>query len=220
MESLQELARANTNVVVVDAHPIWREGIRSAISSDKDIEVILESDKETEVRRAIASGAVDLVILDLDIPGGNGLEMLRQIKSLNSDVPVLILTSLAEELYGVEALKEGAAGYLTKGCTPEELLSAVGKIRDGKKYISEQLAQRLAGYVESGGKALPHERLTMREFQVMLMLGQGMSANEVSDKLSLSYSTVATHKHRILSKMGLESVAQIVRYVSTEGLAK
>lgn len=209
-----------THVLIVDAFPIWREGIKRTIAANAEFEVVLESVEEGEVRSAVSIGSVDLAILDLDIPGGDGLEMLRMIKGLNADLPVLILSSLAEELYGVVALKEGAAGYLNKECTPEELLTAVEKVRKGKKYISEQLAQRLARYVESGDKALPHERLTMREFQVMLMLGQGMSPKEVSDKLSLSYTTVTTHKSRILDKMELESVAQIVRYVSTEGLAK
>ncbi len=209
-----------TNVVIVDPFPIWREGIRSTISANKDFRIILESVEAAEVRPVVESGAADLAILALSIPGGDGLEMLRLIKSTDPNFPVLVLTSLAEELYGVMALKEGAAGYLMKECTQEELLAALEKVREGKQYISEHLAQRLARYVRSGGKTLPHERLTMREFQVMLMLGQGMSPREVSDKLSLSYSTVTTHKNRILSKMELGSVAQIVKYVSAEGLAK
>lgn len=209
-----------THVMLVDAFPIWRQGIRSTISIQKDFEVILESVEEHEIRSVISRGDADIVILDLDIPGGNGMDLLRFIKDLDRDLPVLILSALTEDVYGVIALKEGASGYLTKGCTPEQLLTAVRKVCQGKKYISDQLAQRLARYIQSGDQALPHERLTMRQFQVMLMLGQGMTPKEVSEKLSLSYTTVTTHKSRILSKMELESVAQIVKYVSAEGLAK
>lgn len=209
-----------TNVIIVDAFPVWREGIKGTIVAEGDIRFVLESTDHGKVRSAVASGSIGLVILDLDIPGGDGFEMLRLVKDTGPDVPVLIFSGFPEELYGVRALKEGAAGYLTKDCTPEELVLAVRKVKQGKKYISDQLAQRLAKYVESGDKALPHERLTMRQFQVMLMLGQGMSPKEVAEKLSLSYTTVTTHKSRILSKMELDSVAQIVKYISTEDLGK
>lgn len=209
-----------TNVIIIDAFPVWREGIKGTIAAGKDIRIILESVDHGELRSAVSGGTADLVILDLDIPGGDGFELLRLVKDACSDVPVLIFSEFPEELYGVRALKEGAAGYLTKECTPQELLTAVRKVIDGKKYISDQLAQKLAKYVENGDKALPHERLTMRQFQVMLMLGQGMSPKEVAEKLSLSYTTVTTHKSRILSKMELGSVAQIVKYLSTEDLGK
>lgn len=209
-----------TNVVIIDVFPVWREGIKGTILADKDVRIILESVDRSKLRSTISSGAADLAILDLDIPGGDGFEMLRLIRDADQDLPVLIFSEFPEELYGVRALREGAAGYLPKSCTPEELLMAVERIREGKKYISDRLAQRLAKYVEIGDKALPHERLTMRQFQVMLMLGQGMSPKEVAEKLSLSYTTVNTHKSRILSKMELNSVAQIAKYLSTEDLGK
>lgn len=207
-------------VMILDAFPVWREGIKSILCTDHEFEITLESTEESLVRSDLANGTSDLAILDLDIPGGDGFDMLRIIKTSESCVPVLIFSGLAEELYGVRALKEGAAGYLMKSCSQSELLTAIRKIGEGKRYISDRLAQRLANFIESGDKSLPHERLTMREFQVMLMLGQGMSPKEVADKLSLSYTTVTTHKSRILDKMELDSVAQIVRYVSTEGLTK
>ncbi len=205
-------------VLIVDAFPIWRDGVRAVMSAGKSIETIIETVEQNQIRSIIEKRGVDLVILDLNIPGGDGLEILRMIKRLDWELPVLVVSALREELYGVIALKEGAAGYLTKRCTSEELLSAIRTVIAGKRYVSDQLTQRLAQYIQNGAKAMPHERLTMREFQVMLMLGQGMSLKDVSDKLSLSYTTVATHKSRILIKMELESVAQIVRYVTTQGL--
>lgn len=217
-ESSQELGKTMQRVLIVDAFPIWRDGVRAVISAGKNFDTIIETVEEAQIRSVIEKRGVDLVILDLNIPGGDGLEILRMIKRLDWDLPVLVVSALREELYGVIALKEGAAGYLTKRCTSEELLCAVKMVAAGKKYVSEQLTQRLAKYIQSGNKVLPHERLTMREFQVMLMLGQGMSLKDVSDKLSLSYTTVATHKSRILIKMELQSVAQIVRYVTVQGL--
>ncbi len=207
-------------VMILDAFPVWREGIKSILCTDHEFEVTLETPDESLVRAELARRNSDLAILDLDIPGGDGFEILRLIRTSESYVPVLIFSALAEELYGVRALKEGASGYLVKSCSRLELLNAIRKVGEGKKYISDRLAQRLANFVENGEKSLPHERLTMREFQVMLMLGQGMSPKEVADKLSLSYTTVTTHKSKILDKMELDSVAQIIRYVSTEGLTK
>lgn len=208
------------NVVIVNAVPLSRKGIRDTLIEDKNISVVLESIEESEIRQIISKGKVDLVVLDLAIPGRDGLEILRMIKTTDPEIPVLVVTSLPEELYGVAALKNGAAGYIANESEVEEISSAVKKVLAGKRYISAGLAERLAEFVENGGKNLPHERLTMREFQVMLMIGQGMSVGEISEKLSLSYSTVATHRQRILTKMGLASTAQVVRYVSTQGMLR
>jgi len=209
-----------TKVLIVDAFPVWREGLKNIICANKNIEVVLESVDVVSIRSLLVNGEINFAILDLEIPGGDGFEMLRLLKTMNPALPILVLSALPEDLYGVRALKEGAAGYLTKECTPEDLIMAMDKIRSGRKYISEQLAQKLASYLENGVRARPHERLTTREFQVMMMLGQGMTIKEVSDKLSLSYTTVTTHKNRILSKMELCSLAQIVRYVAMEQLAR
>ncbi len=208
------------NVIIVNAFPVARKGIKDSLCRNKSISVILESTEESEIRETLLKEKVDLVILDPDIPRGNGFEVLRMIKTTVPEIPVLILTSLAEEHYGVTAFKDGASGYLSTESEIEELTFAAERLLTGKRYVSQKLAERLAEFVETGGKSLPHERLTMREFQVMLMLGQGLSTNEISEKLSLSYSTVATHRQRILTKMGLASVAQVVRYVSTEGLLR
>ncbi len=208
------------NVVIVNAFPVSRKGIRDTLCKSKNISVILESVEEMEIRQTIMKEKVDLLVLDPEIPKGNGFEILRMVKTMTPEIPVLILTSLPEEHYGVTAFKDGAAGFLSIESEIEEICLAAERLLAGKRYVSQRLAERLAEFVETGGKHLPHERLTMREFQVMLMLGQGLSTNEISDKLSLSYSTVATHKQRILTKMGLASVAQVVRYVSTEGLLR
>ncbi len=207
-------------VLLVDAFPIWREGIKDSLTGGLDLEIVLESTDRGAIHSAVSKGEIGLVIMDLNIPGEDGFELLHMIRLADGDIPVLIFSTLAEETYGVKAIKEGAAGFLTKACSIHDLRTAVQKILSGKKYISEQLAQRLAGYIESGDKALPHDRLTTREFQVMLMIGQGMSLKEVADKLSLSYATIATHKSKILKKMELGSVAQVVKYVSNEGLSK
>lgn len=220
MESIQELKNRTTNVLIVDAFPVWREGIKSVISSNENVEIVLETVDVASIRSAVTNGLVNFAIIDLEVPKGDGFEMLRLLRNLNSHLPVLVISALPEGIYGLRALKEGAAGYLTKDCTPEELTNAVEKIRTGRKYISDQLAQKLASHLEGGARSLPHERLTTREFEVMLMLGQGMSVKEVSDKLSLSYTTITTHKNKILSKMELCSLAQIVRYVAVEKLVK
>jgi DNA-binding NarL/FixJ family response regulator len=214
----EDLAMAK--VIIVNAFPVLRKGVKDILSENENVSVVLESVEESEVRRTILKEKVDLVVMDLEIPGNDGLGMLRMIKTTDPAVPVLVLTALPEELYGVAAFKHGADAYLSNESGTEELILAVQKLMGGRRYITPHLAERLAEFVENGGQNLPHERLTKREFQVMLMLGRGMSINDISEELCLSYWTVATYKRRTLTKMGLDSVAQLMRYVLTEGMMK
>ncbi len=208
------------NILLIDAFPLWREGAKHAIAQKKEMHVAAETTEVQAIRSAVATASVNLVLLDLDIPGGDGFELLRLVKTLSADIPVLILSGLSEDTFGVRALREGAAGFLKKDCTPEELVTAIEKVHSGQKYISPSMTQKIASYLDSGIQKMPHERLTTREFQIMLMIGKGMTLKEVSERLSLSYTTITTHKNRILSKMGLRSCAQIVWYVAEEKLIK
>lgn len=208
------------DILLVDAFPLWREGAKKAISGENGTKVAIETTEIPVIRSALTNKTANFVLLDLDLPTGDGFEILKMIKGLSPEIPVLILSSLPEESFGVRALREGASGYLTKDCTAEELISAVKKTFSGLKYISPSLAQELATYLDRGLQKLPHERLTTREFEIMLMIGKGMTLKEVSEQLSLSYTTITTHKNRILSKMGLHSCAQIVWYVAEGKLSK
>ncbi len=207
-----------TRLLVIDAFPIWREGIKAVLSGDRDIEFLLEFPDAGNVQEKVMNHGADLAVLDVEVPMGDGFEILNLLRRLDDSLPILVFTRFPENLYGVRALKEGAAGYLTKAATSQELVKAVDMIRAGRKYISDGLSQRLASYVQGGKNLLPHDRLSSREFEVMLLLAEGMTPKEVSDKLSLSYTTVTAHKIHILSKMGLRSLSELTKYVITEKL--
>ena len=207
-------------VLVADDHAVVRRGVVQILAESPHIVVAGEASCGSEVLRAIRENDYDIVLLDIAMPGGSGLEVLKELQSLKPDVQVLILSMYPEKQYALRALKAGAAGYLTKDSAPDELIDAIDRISQGDKYITRSLAQEMAS--ELGGKAGKelHEALSDREYQVMRLLAAGKSVSEIATQLSLSVKTVSTYRTRILEKLDLKTTAEIMHYALERGLVE
>ena len=199
-------------VLVVDDHPIVREGLKQILSDTEDILVVDEADCGQAVLECTAKSNFDVVLLDISMPGRDGLEVLRDLKQLKPRLPVLILSMYPEEHYAVRVLRGGASGYLTKSSAPDELISAIRKVASGRKYISATLAERLTYELDRDASKPLHEILSDREYQVMHMLSTGKSVKDIAFELGLSVKTVSTYRSRILEKMNMKNNAEIVLY--------
>jgi DNA-binding NarL/FixJ family response regulator len=162
----------------------------------------------------------DLVLLDINMPGRNGLEVLAEAKRLRPKTPVLVLTAYPEEQFALRAFKVGASGYLTKQSATDELVTAVQRILAGSKYVTASLAERLAASLGAGGDQAPHEALSNRELQVLRLIAVGKSIKETAAELALSEKTVATYRTRISEKAGLKTNVEIARYALKHGLVE
>ena len=207
-------------VLVADDHAVVRRGVVQILAESPHIVVAGEASCGSEVLRAVRENDYDIVLLDIAMPGGSGLEVLKELQSLKPDVQVLILSMYPEKQYALRALKAGAAGYLTKDSAPDELIEAIERISQGNKYITRSLAQEMAS--ELGGKAGKelHEALSDREYQVMRLLAAGKSVSEIATQLSLSVKTVSTYRTRILEKLNLKTTAEIMHYALARGLVE
>ncbi len=199
-------------VLIADDHDIVRQGMKRVFSRTSDIEVTGEARTGQEALEKIWAENFDVVILDISLPGRNGLEILRQIKSHQPKLPVLVLSMYPEEQYAVRVLRGGAAAYLTKESDKAELIEAIRWIAKGKKYITPALAERLADELKSAADKAPHERLSDREYHLLCMIAKGKTTKEIAEELSLSIKTVGTHRARILEKMGMKSNAELTHY--------
>jgi two-component system invasion response regulator UvrY len=199
-------------VLIADDHAVVRKGLHQIISETGDIIVAGEAINGTEVLDMVASRAFDVVLLDISMPGMNGIDVLRILKRDFPSVPVLILTMFPEEQFATRALQAGASGYMTKESAPTELVQALRKVAGGGKYISSSLAEHLAGFVDSTALRPPHEKLSDREFEVLRRIASGRTVSEVADELGLSVKTVSTYRSRIMDKLQLKSTVEIIRY--------
>jgi len=207
-------------IAIADDHPIVREGLRRIATEDASISVVGEATTGAELLRLLGTTAVDVVLLDVSMPGAKFVENLRELRQRHPTVKVLVLSAHPEDQWATRALQGGAAGYLTKDHSPDQLVNAIHKVARGGKYVSETMAERLAGMVDGGMTRAPHEQLSDREFEVLRALGSGMMVKEVAAQLRLSAKTVSTYRARLLEKMGLKSKADLVRYVTAHELLK
>ena len=207
-------------LAIADDHPIVREGLRRIAVDDSGITVVGEAATAAELFRLLDAAAVDVVLLDVSMPGATFVETLIELRERHPTVRVLVLSVHPEDQWAMRALRAGAAGYLTKDRSPEQLVHAIRRVARGGKYVSETLAERLAGLVDNGKTRAPHERLSDREFEVLRALGSGMTVKDVAQQLNLSSKTVSTYRTRLLDKMGLASKADLVRYVVSHDLLK
>ena len=205
-------------VLIVDDHPLVRQGLGAALAKASDIKIVDEATDGDEAITKARSLKPDLMLLDIALPGKNGLQVLKQIRVEMPAIHVLILSAFPEKQYAVRCLANGAQGYLTKQSASEELIRAVRKVMGGGKYVSASLADLLAEEIGSDSSRLPHELLSDREFQVLCLLGEGQTLSQIAEILSVSVSTVNTHRARILEKMNLESTAQLIRYAVENNL--
>jgi DNA-binding NarL/FixJ family response regulator len=199
-------------VFVADDHPVVREGLKKIFAKTTHIVVADEARTGQEVLNKFEKNDYDLVLLDITMPGTSWLDVLKGLKKRKPHIPVVILSMHKEEEYIIRALKAGAAGYLTKESIMTELVKAVEKVNKGGKYISESIADRLIGYFDTGSDQPPHKALSDREYEVMIRLASGKTTREVADELFLSVNTVSTYRARILEKMKIKNVAELIRY--------
>ncbi|HPX50141.1 MAG TPA: response regulator transcription factor [Deltaproteobacteria bacterium] len=199
-------------VLIADDHPIVRTGLKQIIAEEPDIKIIGEASDGNEVLEFLRKEPCDLVLLDLAMPKRSGLEIISEIRQIRPNTAILVLSIYPEDQYAVRALRAGASGYLTKASAPNELIKAMRKVLNGGKYISMSLAEILASEIDQHTQQQPHERLSDREYQVMLMLAAGKTVTEVSRELNLSVKTISTYRARILEKMNMKNNAQMTFY--------
>ena len=199
-------------ILIADDHPVFRQGLRQILNETSDIVVTDEVSDGLEVIGMVRASRCDVVLLDISLPGMNGIDILKQLKKEQPGLPVLVLTMHPEEQYAIRALKAGASGYLTKESTPDELVTAIRKVSAGGKYISSSLAEKLAYELGGMNEKAPHETLSDREYQIMLLIASGKTVTEIAKTLSLSIKTVSTYRSRILEKMKMKSSAELTYY--------
>jgi len=203
-----------TRILVVDDHAIVRKGIGQILAETDDIIIADEARNGQEALEKVRDNDYDLVLLDISLPGPDGLEILKQLKNQRPTLAVLMLSMYPEEQYAVRALRSGASGYLTKESAPEELITAIRKVSSGGKFVSDSLAEKLADQLNSANPdRLPHELLSDREYQIMVMIAAGKTQMQIADELAISVKTVSTYRTRILKKMSVKSNAELTRYV-------
>jgi DNA-binding NarL/FixJ family response regulator len=200
-------------VLIADDHPILRRGLKSSLEETPDIRVTDEAQDGPTTMQKVQSGGFDVLLLDISMPGMSGIEILRRVHTDHPTVKVLVLSTHPERPYAVQCLRAGARAYLNKDSAPTELASAIRAVAEGKRYVSASLADQLANEVGSRPAPIPHLTLSDREYQVLRMIGRGMTVSGIAEELSLSVATVNTYRSRILEKMGMENNSQIIRYV-------
>jgi two-component system invasion response regulator UvrY len=207
-------------VLIADDHAVVLEGLKQILSETPDINVAAEATHGQEVLDKIRSTAVDVVVLDIAMPGRSGLDVLLHLKRERPNLPVLVLSIHPEDQYAVRVLKAGACGYLTKESAPDQLIAAIRKVVVGGKYVSSSLAEKLAFDLESDVDKPLHETLSDREYEVLCLIALGKTVKEIADKLSLSVKTISTYRSRILEKMKLKNNAELTHYVIRQGLVE
>jgi len=205
-------------VVIADDHPLVRAGLRQVLSDEPAIEVVGEAADGDETVAVLRTTEPDVVLLDITMPGAPFPGLLRLLRSAFPRIEVLIVTMHGEDQFAVRALKEGAAGYLTKQQPPEEVISAIKQIAGGGRYLTAAVAERAAAALDGNAPRLPHERVSRREYEVLCMIGLGKSVKQIATELGVSPKTVSTHRARLLRKMQLKTSAELIRYVLQYGL--
>jgi DNA-binding NarL/FixJ family response regulator len=199
-------------VLIADDHPIVRQGLIQILSSTDDIVVAGEATTSRELLQQMATIPHDIVLLDLTMPGEQGLDALKTMRQDFPQTPVLVLTMHSEDQFAVRSLRAGASGYLTKDSAPANLVGAIRRVVSGGRYISQRLAEHLAAHVGPETEKPVHERLSDREYQVLRLIAAGKSTREIATALALSIKTVSTYRSRILEKMEMRSAAELTAY--------
>jgi two-component system invasion response regulator UvrY len=206
-------------LLIADDHAIVREGLKRIAAECGDINVVDEAADAKDVLEKIGRTDVDVLLLDVSMPGPGFLETMRRIRTKNPKLPVLVLSVHPEEQYAIRTLRAGASGYLTKEYSPQELTKAIRQVFSGRKYVTSALAERLANELDSDGDRPLHETLSERELQVFVKLGCGKSISEIAEALHLSPKTVSTYRTRIMEKMRFKNNAEIIRYAVDHSLS-
>jgi DNA-binding NarL/FixJ family response regulator len=204
-------------ILIADDHAIVRGGLKQIIATTSDMVVAAEAAQGSEVVDKLRSCTVDLLLLDMTMPGISGVDLIRRVRAEQPALPVLVLSIHDEAQVASRALRAGATGYLTKDSDPDVLLAAIRKLADGGRFIDPKLVDAMV-FETHRGDMPPHEVLSDREFQVLQMLAAGKSINEIADTCALSAKTISTHKMRLMQKLGLANNAEVIRYAIRHGL--
>jgi DNA-binding NarL/FixJ family response regulator len=206
-------------VAIVDDHALVRAGLRECLSDHVDLRVAVECANGREALDAVRQDLADVILLDISLPGQSGVETLLAIRARAPTLPVLILSSFPEEHYAVTLLRQGASGYLSKSCDPEDIADAIRTVARGRRYITATVGEQLAASLDNSADDLaPHDRLSEREFQVFLRLAQGETIGHMAQGMSLSVKTVSTYRTRLMQKMLLASNSDLTYYALKHGL--
>ncbi|GME46518.1 DNA-binding response regulator [Pantoea agglomerans] len=208
----------NIRLMIVDDHVIMREGLKQIFSLDDRLMVVAEAGNAAQVVEGLRNEDVDLLLLDMSMPGLCGEELITRIHLQYPGLPILILTMYSEPQIARRALKSGALGYITKDNDPEALLAAIHRVARGERFIDHVLAEQIVFYEYTQAGEVLHDRLTSREMQIMLMLARGDGVNDIAKALAISNKTVSTHKSRLMEKMMFSTNADIVKYAISHQL--
>ena len=205
-------------ILIADDHPIVRQGLKQIIQDEKDMKVVCEAADSEEVLVKLKEQDIDILLLDIAMPGKSGLELLIDLKIQYPNLPILVLSALPEESYARRVIKMGAMGYIHKESAPDLLVPAIRKAISGQNYISSKLADILVSDLSGKDKASIHEQLSEREFEVLRLIGTGKSVGEIAELLNLAVTTISTYRARVLEKLKLKNNAEIIQYCISEHL--
>jgi DNA-binding NarL/FixJ family response regulator len=206
------------DVILCDDHALIRRGIRDTLSDAADIRVVGEAGDYGELRALMRTTRCDVLVLDINLPGRSGLDVLHALKDEGAEVKVLVVSMYPEDQYAIRALKAGAAGYVNKGGDPASLVAAVRTVAQGRKYVTPDIAQMLVESLTTPAPEHPHERLSDRELQTLVMIASGKRLSDIATELTLSPKTVSVYRARVLEKLGLANNSELTVYAIRNGL--
>ncbi len=205
-------------ILIADDHAVVRQGLKQFLAETPDLMIAGEAQNAWETLAKVRDQEWDLVMLDISMPGQSGLEVLREIKREKPALPILIFSMFSEDEYAMASLKAGASGYLTKESAPVQIIEAIRVVAQGGKYVSPALVNKLLSYTEQPRERLPHELLSKREFDILLLISRGQPLTRIGERLHLSVKTISTYRARIVEKMGCSTNAELTRYVVKQHL--
>lgn len=207
-------------LMIADDHAVVRNGIKLMLALAPDMELIAEAVDGAVVLHQAREGGIDLLLLDMNMPGISGVDLIGRVKLCRPELPILVFTMHNDAQLAMRALKAGASGFICKDSEPETLLAAIRKVSAGGKYLDPAVAEQIALDATSTNLKPPHTLLSDRELEIFRLLVAGLSSNEIAEKLCISNKTISTHKTHLMEKMSLYSVADLVRYAMQYGLAE
>ena len=201
-----------TRVAIADDHALVRRGLAELLREMDDLDVVAEAESGDALVRAVRDTAVDVVVMDMNMPGPTGLDLVKSLHAEFPDLPLLVLSAHPEDQYAVRVVRAGALGYLTKESAEADLVEAVRRVSQGKRFLTRALAEALLDALDADPDAMPHAALSDREYQVLRLLASGRTVGGIADDLALSVKTVSTYRARLLEKMGMSNNAELTRY--------
>lgn len=207
-------------VVIADDHDLIRNGFAGLVAPEEDILLVGQAGTATELLSLLPAARPDVIVLDIGLPDRSGLDIIREIRDRNARIQVLVLSMHPEGRYAHRAIADGAAGYLTKDAAAEELITAIRRVHERGRYVSAALAEELAAELAAPEEPDPHRELSDREYQLLLLIGEGRTMRYAAEQLRLSINTVNCYRRRLLQKMGLRTNNEIIRYVLRHNLVE